>query len=260
MVKTPAVAACLAAGLIATSPRPLSSQMAGPSTGILSRARVWAGAAGLERVRSIVVTVHRDTARSQFRLRWPAQFQTRYVLGGQSFAETPASEVWANTLDGKEFWQRFPRPVPPENAARARRGSASSFATVALTYLLQPPPGQQISTKTLGIRNFGRLEGQALLVTDSTGKHTVFVFDSGSGALTGYVDDATAEGAMRAPTAHLIVRLDDFRQVSGVKFPFGAEEYWAATPGEPARVTKLQVDDIALNTLVDADFKRSRDK
>ncbi len=240
--------------LVGAAPRQTAGTQ--PDT-LLHRAREWAGAAALGRVQSIVVTTHRSTAGEQYRLRLPSQFQTRYYARDASAAFVPEAGFYTrNTLDGNAFWQKSNTPIPAEYADRARRGSTSAFVNISLTFLLRVPPGLKVAMKALGATTIAGLAGDAMVITDPIGKSTVFVFEPRTGALIGYVDNTPADGQIRNPTDHLVVRLEDFREVAGIKFPFRAQERWEASGGATPNTTVREVDSIETNTLATTDFKQ----
>lgn len=153
-----------------------------------------------------------------------------------------------HTLAGARFFQR---PQYDEDTRRtAARSMKHRLIVFCLTYLARVPPEMTLVVEDLGVRDFEWVKGRTLgvrdpqerlrleLVLDAVDSRPLAVVTHG---MVAYPDGTTA-------IDDTVGLLNDYREVSGIRFPFQVEE---RSKADHARVS---VTSIVVNTLTAADF------
>ena len=168
-----------------------------------------------------------------FKMRWPDRFQV--------------TRGWfIHTLDGRAFWKRQtggpPVPDTPDLEATARRSTELNSAYLTLAFLLRTPPSLRWEPRYRGVTKIDGLEGPTIEFVGPSGRGPKMVFDAVRHLPLAVVTTARryeATGGERL--LDVVKKLDDYRRVGGLLFPFRLDEQ---TPGQHVitRITSVRVN------------------
>jgi hypothetical protein len=190
---------------------------------VLARARdALGGVARLDAIRTLEVrgTDQRDSERGtlpaeefRFRALWPENFQI-------------TSKWFTHTLNGQAVWFRQTGgPAVHRDAtieATARQSTERDAAILALTFLLKTPPHLKMHARYLGYQSQDGVVGEVVEFATDTGFAMRLILDQGRpSAIVTTVRRIGRDGELTVPRVR---RLEDYREVSGIRVPFRIDE------------------------------------
>ena len=178
---------------------------------MLQAARSHLGGNELDRVRSLEV----ERNGTLYRLAFPSRFQTE--------VPTPFGRS-VTTLAGDVVWQVDP-PTPPGGAQPMPRSmewlvnrERTRMAEFAAIYLLRPLPPSKFEVLDLGMQTFWDLTGRVLELRSPASDPVRLVVDSVSNRPLALVWRRRISPSPEP--CDLVARLEDYRDVGGLRFPF----------------------------------------
>jgi hypothetical protein len=151
-----------------------------------------------------------------------------------------------HTVDGAAFWQSH--ESPPEIRKQAEANIRATFVKTALVFLLRPLPWFPLDARRIADATLGKLRAQ---VVEFRGRdHFVvrLLFDPVTSQLLGYSVPWDVNGA----SVERLVRLEDYREVSGIRVPFRLVDTLGGQPNNTEVFTDIHVNP----SLTAADFKK----
>jgi hypothetical protein len=166
---------------------------------------------------------------------------------------------FGHTLDGAECWMKEDVPgAPPASddlRRTARRATESRFYREAVTFLLQAPAGFAVQTRAVPSSGVPGLDGEAIELTRHGAQFPlVMVFDQKTHRPVALVGKALRSNPDMgdAFTVTNVTRLEDFRAVDGIQFPFRLDDRL----GDDLHVTTTIQKVLVNPPLTQQDFKR----
>lgn len=145
-----------------------------------------------------------------------------------------------HTLDGSSFW--MDRAVEPAIRTTAERSTRSTFMAVSLAFLLRAPDQSSTHVQALGRRQVQDLDGEVVEFRPFRGGAVRLMLAGDSGmpiaVIVAVQDSETGE---RGVTTW---RMEDYREVGGVKYPFRLVRVSDRIPRIVTDVTDLKVNEV----------------
>jgi hypothetical protein len=155
-----------------------------------------------------------------------------------------------HTLDGDSFWME---PVPDPNVGEtAERSTRANFLMVSVAFLLTPPDERATTIRALGRMRVQDLDGEVLEFKPRVGPPLRLMLALPSAMPVAVI--STVRDAATGKQADASWRMQDYRAVDGVKFPFRLVRV-----REPYPPTITVVQDLKVNpSLTARDFRKGR--
>lgn len=166
---------------------------------------------------------------------------------------------FGHTLDGAEYWKRDDvAGAPPDTddlRRSARRATESRFFREALEFLLQTPAGFTVQSRAVSSSGVPGLDGETIELTRQGAQSPlVMVFDQKTHRPVALVSKALRSNPDMgdAFTVTDVTRLEDYRAVDGIQFPFRLDDRL----GDDLHVTTTIQKVLVNPPLTQQDFKR----
>lgn len=213
---------------------------------LLARARNVVGGAGrlaaIERL--VVETTERPVGGKASALQ-----RTYRLLLPDSFQSTVPGVV-AHTLDRGSFW--MDRSAQPDTIETAERSTRARFLIVSVAFLLRAPDERRTPVRALGRMRVQGMEGEVLEFQPPTGSPLGLMVSPESGMPMCLI--VAVRAASSGQPGQATWRLEDYRDVQGLRFPFRL----ALVPDEASRVEVLVTGLVVNPLLVPEHFRQSK--
>ena len=155
-------------------------------------------------------------------------------------------------FDGRDLWQVWPEGVPPPAApdvSAARTGARSTLARLALTYLTEPAGLGRVTPTAAGKQTWGPVSGDVVrLVPASAPREAAWGIILGSDMLPTAVLSPSRPTSSGPPTGYTVTVLLDYRDVSGVQFPFQTQAYRVDASGRVTQsLASTRIESLVVN-------------
>lgn len=151
-----------------------------------------------------------------------------------------------HTIDGTTFWQSHDNP--PEILKQAEGNIRVAFVKTALVFLLRPLPWFPLISRRVADARLGTIRAEVVEFTGRDHFLLRLLFDPTTFQPLGYSVPWDVNGA----SLERLVRLEDYRQVSGIRLPFRLVDTLGGQPNNIEVFTGIQVNP----PLTPADFKK----